>query len=252
MSLTLISPQVPGSFKGFPHSSVGKESACNAGDPGSIPGSARSPGERIGYPLQYAWASLVSQMVKNPPAMGETWVRSLGWENTLEKGKATHCNILAWRIPWTVQSMGFQRIQQDWATFTFFSRLLYFCCMIYNVPTPATYLLTLLENSLELPNGSASPACLHRFWSHLRKSYHNTLDLGCWSDFSTGRQSLLFILISPAQKIVSGQSILNTYLLNGWSTFCPKCLHSRKALPLSMTFTCHLALLELTLNFFIS
>ena len=59
---------------GFPHSSVGKESACNAGDPGSIPGLGRSPGEGIGYPLQYSWASLVAQPVKNPPVMWETWV----------------------------------------------------------------------------------------------------------------------------------------------------------------------------------
>ena len=58
----------------FPDSSVGKESACNAGDPGSIPGSRRSPGEGIGYPLQYFWASLVAQMVKNTAAMRETWV----------------------------------------------------------------------------------------------------------------------------------------------------------------------------------
>ena len=62
-----------------------KESACNAGDPGSIPGLARSPGERIGYPLQYAWASLGAQIVKNPPAVWETWVPSLGWEDPLEK-----------------------------------------------------------------------------------------------------------------------------------------------------------------------
>ena len=55
------------SFKGFSDRSVGKESACNAGDPGSIPGSGRSPGEGIGYPLQYTWASLVAQLVKNPP-----------------------------------------------------------------------------------------------------------------------------------------------------------------------------------------
>ena len=86
----------------FPDSSVGKESACNAGDPGSIPGSGRSPGEGIGYPLQYSWASLVTQLVKNPPAMRETWVQSLGWEDSLEKGKATHSSILAWRIPWPV------------------------------------------------------------------------------------------------------------------------------------------------------
>ena len=58
----------------FPGSSAGKESACNAGDPSSIPGSGRSAGERIGYPLQDSWASLVAQLVKNPPAMWETWV----------------------------------------------------------------------------------------------------------------------------------------------------------------------------------
>ena len=84
---------------GFPHSSVGKESACNEGDPSSIPGSGRSAGERIGCPLQYSWASLVVQLVKNPPAMQETWVQSLGWEDPLKKGKATHSSILAWRIP---------------------------------------------------------------------------------------------------------------------------------------------------------
>ena len=75
---------------GFPDSSVGKESACNAGDPGSIPGLGRSTGEGIGYPLQYSWASLVAQLVKNLPTMRETWVRYLGWEDPLEKGKVTH------------------------------------------------------------------------------------------------------------------------------------------------------------------
>ena len=89
-------------FVGIPDSSAGKESACNAGDPGLIPGSGRSPGERVGYPLQYSWASLVAQLVRNLPAMRETLVRSLGWEDPLEKGKATHSSILAWRIPWTV------------------------------------------------------------------------------------------------------------------------------------------------------
>ena len=87
---------------GFPDSSVGKESACNAGGPGLIPGSGRSPGEGIGYPLHYSWASLLVQLVKNPPAMQETWVHSPGWEDPLEKGKATHYSILAWKIPWTV------------------------------------------------------------------------------------------------------------------------------------------------------
>ena len=66
-------------------SSVGKESACNTGDPSLIPGSGRSAGEGKGYPLQYSWASLVAQPVKNPLAMWETWVLSLSWEDTLEK-----------------------------------------------------------------------------------------------------------------------------------------------------------------------
>ena len=84
---------------GFPGSSAGKESVCNAGDPSSIPGSGRSPGEGIGYPLQYSWVSLVTQTVKNLSAMRETWVPSLGWEDPLEEGMATHSSILAWRIP---------------------------------------------------------------------------------------------------------------------------------------------------------
>ena len=80
---------------GFPDRSVGKESTCNAGDPSLIHGSGRSAGEGIGYPLQYWEASLVAQLVKNLLAMWEIWVRSLGWEDPLEKGKATHSNILA-------------------------------------------------------------------------------------------------------------------------------------------------------------
>ena len=91
---------------GFHDSSVGKESACNAGNPGLIPGSGRSTGEGIGYPLQYSWVSLVTKRVKNPSAMWETWVRSLGWKDPLEKGKATHSSILAWRIPWTMYLWG--------------------------------------------------------------------------------------------------------------------------------------------------
>ena len=75
--------------------------------------SGRSPGEGIGYPLQYSWPSLVAQTVKNPPAMQETWVPSVAWEDPLEEGMATHSSILAWRIPWTeepggLQSMGSQ------------------------------------------------------------------------------------------------------------------------------------------------
>ena len=97
----------------YPDSSAGKESVCNAADLDLILELRRSPGEGKGYPLQYSWASLVAQMVKNLPALRETWVGSLGWEDSLEKGKATHSSILAWRIPYTVQFMGWQRVGHD-------------------------------------------------------------------------------------------------------------------------------------------
>ena len=67
-----------------------------------ISGSERSAGEGIGYPFQYSWASLVVQLVKNLPAKQETWVQFLGWEDLLEKGKATHSSLLARRISWAV------------------------------------------------------------------------------------------------------------------------------------------------------
>ena len=87
------------SYSGFPNNSTDKESAYTARDPNLIPGLERSPGEGIGYSLQFSWASLVAQMAKNPPAMPESWVQSLGWEDPPEKGMATHSSILAWRIP---------------------------------------------------------------------------------------------------------------------------------------------------------
>ena len=102
----------------FPDSLVGKESACNARDPGFISGLGRSAGEGVGYPLQYSWASRVAQLVKNLPLMQEPWVRSLGWEDPLEKGKSTHSRIFVWRIPRTVQSIGSQ-VRHSQATFIF-------------------------------------------------------------------------------------------------------------------------------------
>ena len=64
-----------------------------------IPGLGSSPGEGIGYPLQYSWASLLAQTVKNLPVMQETWIQYLGWEDPLEEGMATQSSVLAWRIP---------------------------------------------------------------------------------------------------------------------------------------------------------
>ena len=72
-----------------------------------IPELGRSPGDGIGYLLQYSWAPLAAQMVKNPPAMWETWVQSLGWEDPLEEDMATHSSVLAWRILWTGEPGGY-------------------------------------------------------------------------------------------------------------------------------------------------
>ena len=120
-TLELMIKWMYGGCWGFPGSSAGKESACNAGDPGLIFGSGRCPGEGIGYPLWYSWASLMAQMVKNPSAIWETWIWSLGWEDPLEEGVAIHSSILPWRNPWTeepdgLQSMGSQRAGHVWAT----------------------------------------------------------------------------------------------------------------------------------------
>ena len=95
------------SFMGFPCGSASKESTCNVGDLGSIPGLGRSPGEGIGYPLQCSCASLMAHLVKNPPAMQETWVRYLGWEDPLEEGMATHPSILAGESTWTEKPVGY-------------------------------------------------------------------------------------------------------------------------------------------------
>ena len=84
---------------GLPRSSGGKESTCNAGDAGLTPGLGRSAGEGLGYPLQYSWASPVAQLAKNSPAMQETWVQSLGWEDPMKKEMTTHSSILAWKTP---------------------------------------------------------------------------------------------------------------------------------------------------------
>ena len=93
-------------FPSFPCSSAGKESSCNAGDPTLIPGKV------IGYPLQYSWISLVAQLVKNLPTIWETWVQSLGWENPLEKGKATH-SCSGMENSMDCISMGLQRVGQN-------------------------------------------------------------------------------------------------------------------------------------------
>ena len=131
---------------GFRKSSVGRESACNAGDPSLIPGSGRSTGEGVGYPLRYSWVPLVAQLEKNLPAMQETRVPFLGWEDPLDNGKATHSSILAWRIP------GLRTVGHDWATFTLSfvfvvyirNNGFYFLCNIYSYDIYYIYLLRVL------------------------------------------------------------------------------------------------------------
>ena len=108
---------LPRALLGISGSSAGKESSCNAGDPGSIPGSGRSTGEAMDYPLQYSWASLVAQTVKNLPAMYETWVRYLGWEDPLEEVMATPV-FLPGESPWPkeparLHSMDSRRVRHD-------------------------------------------------------------------------------------------------------------------------------------------
>ena len=129
--------------QGFPGRSAGKESAYNAGNPSSILGSWRSAGEGIGYPLQYSWASLVAHGVKNPPAMQETCVQSLGWEDPLKKGKAIHSSILTWRIPWTVESMGLQS-QTRMGIFHFHLAEIVFVRFLYCKATPFSPFHTVL------------------------------------------------------------------------------------------------------------
>ena len=99
--LRIIKPAL-WSYTGFPDSSVGKQSTCNEGDPGLIPGSGRSAGEGIGYPLQYSRACFMVQLVKNPPVMRVDLGSVPGLGRSPGEGKATHSSILAWRIPRTV------------------------------------------------------------------------------------------------------------------------------------------------------
>ena len=97
---------------GFPDSSLGKESTCNAGDPSSIPGLRRSAGEGIVYPLHYCWASLVAQLVKNPPRF-EPWVGKIPWRR-----ERLHTPVFWPGEFHGLRSMGSQRVGHNWMTFS--------------------------------------------------------------------------------------------------------------------------------------
>ena len=115
-SASLLQPPVGAALTlSFPGSSAGKESACNAGDPSSVPGSGRSSGDRIGYPHQYSWASLVAQMVKNLPAMWETWVQSLSGNIPWRRAWQPTVVFLLGESPWTEEPGGLQSMgSQSW------------------------------------------------------------------------------------------------------------------------------------------
>ena len=144
------------------------QGCADAAQDAALPSSKRSAnGPTLSSAFQRRGASLVVQLVKNPPAMQETWVRSLGWEDPLEKGKATHSSILAWRIPWTVQSMVLQRVRHDWATFTFtFQR---------------RDSHALLHSSAHVSSSIAQPICPPLFCA-VAKDFPGSTSTWLWSD----------------------------------------------------------------------
>ena len=149
--------------------SAGTESACNAGDPGSIPESGRSDGEGISYPFQYSWASLVAQLVKNPHAMQETWVRSLGWEDALEKGLPIP---VFWPGEFHGQSMGSLRVRHDWETFTTLKKIL---IQLLNTKCNEG------KNSFLQCVGWATFTSLTGEWGHITQQEFKTLTPNGWN-----------------------------------------------------------------------
>ena len=132
-----------------------------------IPGSGRSPGEWMGYPLQYSWAFLLAQLVKNVPAMQETWVQSLGWEDPLEKGKATHSSILTWEFhrlygPWGhKESNTTERLSlfnEEFMDIDFFKLCLFILLFIFGV----LGLCCCMGFSLVVASGGYSLAVVHQ------------------------------------------------------------------------------------------
>ena len=163
----------------FSDSSFGKESTCNAGDPGSIPVSGISAGEGIGSPLQ---SSLVSQLVENQSAMLRTRVWSLGWEDTLENGKTTY-SIKAWRIPWTVYK---ESNMTEWFSLLQFFKQIFWSWIINEWASQVVLMVKNLSasagnvrNSGLIPGSGRSPGGLHG--NPLQYSWlDNPMDRGTW------------------------------------------------------------------------
>ena len=151
------------------------------------------------------WASLVAQLVKNPPAVREIWVRSLGWEDPLKKGIATHSSILAWRIPWPVYSMQLQRVGNDWATFT----------SLCSMSISNCYFLTCINVSQE--------AGKVVWYSHLLKSFPHFVVIHTVKGFSVVNEtdvllefSCFFYDPTDVGNVISGSSAFSKSSLNIW------------------------------------
>ena len=156
-------------FSGWnPQVYSGNRSASNSACPGSVL-------TRYKYII---WGEMVAQMVKNLPAKQKIWARSLGWEDPLEKGMATHSNILAWRMPWTeepgqLQSMGWQRVGHDWATNSG-SRSRRICDCI-------TWILLCLEDiNKELGSGEMGWLMRAKSWLSTSLLSFDSRDSDCW------------------------------------------------------------------------
>ena len=119
----------------------------------------------------FLWASLVAQLVKNLPAMWETWIWSLGWEDPLEKGTVIHSSILAWRIPWIVLSMGWKRVRHDWTTFTSFFVSVVFTSSTKTGPSSfGSVLVSAAQSCLTLCDPMDLPAMLLCPWDSVGKN----------------------------------------------------------------------------------
>ena len=193
---------------GFPGCSAGKESSCNAGDLGSIPGLGRSAGEEIGYPLQYSWVCLVVQLAKNLPAVQKILVWFLGQEDSLEKRKTTHSSILAWRTErcrqWFFRQYDRKnKIKKIRERNVKFSQNTHSSCI--TIPKRITHWMT--------------DVCVHTHW-HTHTGANTQVHMICFYDI---RKSYVYMYVCMYVKfMISVYFQLNTRRL--WLTSCLWCV----------------------------